>query len=251
MGNFSTRQDLYINKFNNPKVKDIEKTFCIRGSLVDGEKQLIFDTVNPFKQLVSEKDASHEFIITSMYLIYLKNETKQEFQIHLNNLFHGKNMNQDVKHEDDTGCVKILCPASYDGPVNEIDGLLYKPRLRDEMIRKYGGMEITTDSDVLEVNHPLVHFILHHTDRPQYTKLDGDFFKFDKEYLEKMKNFFNATIFEQIHRTRFEDAKITCEVQQILHEKKIVYPSVTFIIQMNGLLIMPGENKMKHLTKKL
>jgi hypothetical protein len=253
MGNFSTRQDLYINKFNNPKIKDIEKTFCIRGTLVDNEKQLIFDSVNPFKQLISQKDASHEIVVTGMYLIYLKNETKQEFKINIDNVFVGNNMNQDVKHEDDTGCIKILCPASYDGPVNEIDGLLYKPRLRDEMIRKYAGMEIPNDEQlVFEINHPLVHFILHHTERPQYTKLEDNFFKFEKEYLEKMKNFFKATVFEQIHRTRFEDTKINCDVIPVIsNEKKVIYPCVTFIIQLNGLLIMPGENKMKHLATKI
>jgi hypothetical protein len=256
MGNFSTRQELYINKFNNPKIQDMEKLISIRGTVVPGEKFLIFEDgknfCNPLKSLVSDKDISHAVVITSVYCSFLRNETKHDLILNLNNVFHGNNMNQDVKHEDDTGCLKIFCPASYDGPVNGVDSLVYKPRIQDHILRAYAGMQLPEDDEqlVFEKSHPLVHFILHHTKSPQYTELDG-YLKFEKEYLDKMKLYFKTTVYDQIHVTRFESTKIQCELPQVDDKPKKIQPSLTLIIQFNYFLIMPGENKMKHLAVKL
>lgn len=256
----------------------MDKTLSLRGTLLSGEPNLIFDCENPFKKLITQKDVSHGAVVTSVYVLYIKNETKYDFTVTIDKLFEGNNLNQDVKHEDDTGCLKILCPANFDGTVDGVDSLIYKPRLNDDILREYSGLELPEDENqlIFEKQHPIVHFIMHHTPNPQYTQMENGYIKFEKEYLDKMKLYFKTTVLNHIHVTRFENTRVGCGVPEgrdkpspggggfVPSDKgkeegdkpspfggRFIPPSITFIIQMNYILIMPGENKMKHLAIKL
>lgn len=247
----------------------MDKTLSLRGTLLPGEPNLIFDCENPFKKLITQKDVSHGAVVTSVYVLYIKNETKYDFTVTIDKLFEGNNLNQDVKHEDDTGCLKILCPANFDGTVDGVDSLIYKPRLNDDILREYSGLELPEDENqlIFEKQHPIVHFIMHHTPNPQYTQMENGYIKFEKEYLDKMKLYFKTTVLNHIHVTRFENTRVggrnPVPCGDGVSPKEIslgrdsapcggrIPPSITFIIQMNYILIMPGENKMKHLAIKL
>lgn len=255
-GNFSSRHDVYINRFNNPKIQEMQKTISVRGVVVPGERRLIFengkDSDNPFKGLVSPIDEGHSAVITGIYLLFVRNEMNEDLIVNVNGLFNGKKRNQDVSHVDDTGNMRILCPAKYNNPVTGIDGILYKPRLKHEILQAYVGMEDTIVAEsnqiIYEITHPIVHFILHHMENPPIDKREG-YFHFEKEYIDRVKLFFKNTIYDDIHKTRFEDTKVTCELPVELSEqfkKSIFQQSLTFIIQINYLMIMPGESKMKH-----
>lgn len=250
-GNFSSRQDVYINRFNNPKVQEMQKTISVRG--VVGERHLIFENCknfdNPFKGLVSTVDEGHSAVITGIYLLFVRNEIDKDLIVTVNGLFNGKKRNQDVSHVDDTGNLRILCPAKYNNTVTGIDGILYKPRLKHEILQAYVGMEdaivAETNQVIYENTHPIVHFILNHMDNPPIDHREG-FFHFEKEYIDRVKLFFKNTIYDDIHKTRFEDVKIMCEVENSEQLKKSIFQqSLTFIIQINYLMIMPGESKMK------
>lgn len=259
-GNFSSRQDVYINRFSNPKVQEIQKTISVRGVVVPGERHLIFENgknfYNPFKGLISSVDEEHSAVITGIYQLFVRNELNHDLIVNVTGLFNGKKRNQDVNHVDDTGNLRILCPAKYNSTVNGIDGILYKPRLRHEILQAYVGMEdaiIESNQIVYENTHPIVHFILHHMENPPMVQREG-FFHFEKEYIDRVKLFFKNTIYDDIHKTRFDDAKIMCELPFDLSEqfkKTLFQESLTFIIQINYLMIMPGESKMKHQELKI
>jgi len=125
-------------------------------------------------------------------------------------------------------------------------------------LREYSGLELPEDENqlIFEKQHPIVHFIMHHTPNPQYTQMENGYIKFEKEYLDKMKLYFKTTVLNHIHVTRFENTRVGCGVPEGRDKPSpggggFVPPSITFIIQMNYILIMPGENKMKHLAIKL
>lgn len=260
-GNFSSRQDVYINRFHNPKIQEMQKIISVRGVVAPGERHLIFENCknsdNPFKGIVSTVDEEHAAVITGIYLLFVKNETNHDLIVNVTDLFNGKKRNQDVSHVDDTGNLRILCPAKYNNSVTGIDGILYKPRLKHEILQAYVGMEdaivAETDQIIYENTHPIVHFIIHHMENPPMVQREG-YFHFEKEYIDRVKIFFRNTIYDDIHKTRFQDTKIMCELPLELSEqfkKSIFQQSLTFIIQINYLMIMPGESKMKHQELKI
>ncbi len=124
--NFSSRQDHYVNRFSNPKVVESQKTFSIRGVVIPGDTCLVFNdgkkVINPFIDLISQKDEEHSVIIIGIYILYISNETNHDIRINVNNLFVGSNLNKD--HTDDIGSLLILCPARFNGPVLGMDRIL-------------------------------------------------------------------------------------------------------------------------------
>ena len=126
--NFSSRQDYYVNRFSNPKVQEHQKTFKLRGVVVPGETYLLFDggkrAINPFSELISQRDEEHSVIIIGIYVLYIDNETNHELRINVSNLFVGSNLNKDVPHIDDLGSLLILCPPKFSGPVTGNDRIL-------------------------------------------------------------------------------------------------------------------------------
>lgn len=248
MGNFSSsRQSVYINTLVNPKVQDAQKTISLTGTILPGEKQLIFDCENPFKKLVPQNDDHCKIVITGLYLLYVKNQTAQDLHIHIDKLFHVENLNQDVNHVDDCGSLKILCPANYDNTVNGVDGILYKPRPSYDILKNFSGV-IVPDSQIFEKNHPIVYFINNYMPVPETGVKHENHYEFKKEYIDLVRKHFNNL---NIRETRFDDTRVSCEITQIENNRRKVPQTVMIIIQINYLLIMPGGELMKPLTMKI
>lgn len=269
-GNFSVRRDLYVHHFVNPRIQEKQEQVMVRLMAVPGENRLVCNKSNPFGHVISNKDEGQQAVITGIYVLFIANETKHDVVVRLSGLFETtKQENQDVQHIDDSGALKILCPANYNKAVEGNDRILYKPRLKDDVIRTYAGLEgamlqdqsITLnnadeESIVLEMAHPMVHFII--TNQELLKPESGDlvnrerFFEIKPEFFQKARQFYNDTIHASMHTTRFEETRLSCapprDVLDDIQNKKdpSSLPNVTLVLQLNYLMITPGEPKMRH-----
>lgn len=275
--NFSSRKDVYVHQFVNPRIQDRSEQIMIRMMAVPGETYMVFADgkthCNPFEKFVSRVDDGQEAIITGIYGLFINNESNHSVTMDITGLFESKSQNEDVHHIDDDGKMKILCPAGINKALEGNDRILYKPRLMDETIRMYAGLEMailkdfsvsleTDDSApvMLEYSHPLVHFIVMNMDILQ--PVPGDVIKHDttgylqvtRAFLIRAREFFADKIVRDLHPTRFEETQCSCLApKELLEEAKQrkIYPNVTIVLQMNYLLITPGERKMKHYEIKV
>ncbi len=268
--NFSTRQDIFLNRFSNPRVQELQKTLSIRGTVIPGEKWLTFEngknSVNPFQSLVSPQDASQSVVLLGIYNLFIRNEVNDDIVFRVDNLFVGKSTNEDVNHVDDNGRIKILCPFKYDNSISGADTILYKPRLKAEVLKAYCGLEeciISGQQQIYDKTHPLVHFIL--GNRELLETSSSDFIKHEKtqtyeispEFLKRVQTFFSNTIYDDIHRTRFEETKISCELpKKVIEDNQnrknvAVLPNVIVILQVNYLLISPGDQHLRFIEMKV
>ena len=268
MGNFSTRQDVYINQFSNPKVQELSKTISFRAIVVPGEDKLTFaHETDPFAGMVSPNDEGQQVVLLGIYLLFVNNETKHDVYVDVRGLFQGKRTNQDVPHVDDNGELRILCPASFNNVVLGTDRILYKPRLKDDILRMYAGMERAIvecpKQPVLDATHPMMHFILHSGHLLNPTSVDvyknetSQTYTVDPVFLERVRTFFTHTIYDDMHPTRLEGVSVSGKIPRALSDdvqlKKnaVKLPNVTLIVQINYLLVTPGENKMRHMELKV
>ncbi len=269
-GNFSARRDLYVHHFVNPRIQEKQEQVMVRLMAVPGENRLVCNKTNPFQHLISSKDEGQRAVITGIYVLFIANETKHDVVVKLAGLFETKkNDNQDVQHIDDSGMLNILCPANYNKAVEGNDRILYKPRLRDDVIKTYAGLDVAMlqdqsitlnnadeESVVLEITHPMVHFII--TNQELLKPESGDivkherFFELKPEFFQKARQFYNDTIYASMHTTRFEETRLSCapprDVLDDIQNKKdpSSLPNVTLVLQLNYLMITQGEGKMRH-----
>ena len=274
-GNFSSRKDVYVHHFVNPRTQERQEQIMVRMMAVPGENALVSFNgkreMNPFAHLISNKDEGQHAVILGLYVQYICNETKHDVTMTLSGLFGVSGENQDVKHIDDSGKLSILCPANFNKAVEGNDRILYKPRLRDDVIRAYAGLDSamlrdqsivlsndnnSDESIVLEMSHPMVHFIITNGEllRPESNDLrkrDG-FVEISHTFLKKARDFYRDTIHGDLHTTRFEETQIICapprDVLEDIQNKKnpSTFPNVSVVLQLNYLMVTPGEPKMKH-----
>lgn len=245
--NFSAKQEIYVNDVSNPRVRECTRTLSIRGVVVPGEELLaISGGANPFASLVTSKDENQSAVILGIYTKYIRNETNCDVTFNVSNLFASKSTNEDVNHVDDNGKLKILCPARYDGAVEGNDSLIYRPRLRNNILLTYCGVEenlLSTEEHVLHVTHPIVRFIrenkkLLEPESSDFVELEKNSFQIDPTFLEKTKRFFKNTIYDDIHRTRFEGTLVECKVPKLEQiSDPALYPNITCIIQVDYILV--------------
>ena len=269
--NFSSRQDFYVHTMDNTHTQELQDQIMIRLVPSDGS---IFVPVlpNPFRRLVSEKDDSQKICILGLSLVYICNESKYDVNIQIQNVFDvAIKKNEDMAHMDDTGCLKILCPANFNGPVLGNDRILYKPRLNLDIIRNYAGLNILdinikpmqqenqNDMTLLELAHPIVYFILNNEEKLQefgsgnqvQRTADPNFVKVETTYLNRVKEFFKNTIYDDLRMTRFDDVKIGSVIpkglfDELQNRKHATQMSIVVIVQINYLQISSGGGKIKH-----
>jgi hypothetical protein len=275
MGSFSSRLDVYVKRFSNPKVQELQKTFKFRGIVVPGEKYLLFEDgkrfINPFSnEIISRTDEEHSIVILGIYILFIDNETNYNLSINVNSLFAGSHLNQDVPHVDDTGNISILCPAKYSGAVNGIDRILYKPRVCDSVLRACAGMEevivaplpANQDPLILDITHPLVYFIIENmtileaTHAHFHRNAHSETYHISREFALRAQSLFRATIYNDLHKTRFADTQMECLLPKQLcdemsgRKNDAFVPNVTGILQLNYLSILPGQSKMGFMELK-
>lgn len=262
---FSTRQDLYTHHFTNPRVSEISQEFHYRLIASAGESHFKFpngkEFINPFPNLVSDKDMFQHIFVTNISLLFLDNETKFDTICQIEGLFgNSAESNEDVKHTDESGKFSILCPANYAGTVKGNDSILYKPRLKDEILKTYAGIaeaivnpgELLADS--YEITHPLCYFIVNneHLLEPlpgDIEKVGETLYKFDGKFVERVREYFRNTIYNDMHATRFDEAKISMKIPPELQDelrKSKNSPNVTIIVRLAGLLVSSGELRLKN-----
>jgi hypothetical protein len=277
--NFSNRADVYINEFSNPKVKESQQTIHIRGIVIPGETFLLFGEegkrfINPFADLVSSRDEEHSVIVLGIHLLFVDNPTRHDLRINVTNLFAGTGINKDVPHIDDLGSLVIMCPAKYSGTVNGNDRIVYKPRMKDVFLREYAGMEEEIieangnsvdlpDRHYFHITHPIVVFIIKNREVLEpgnsdfYRNKESDTYSISDAFLQRVKTFFKLTYYNDIHKTRFVDTKVECNLPKELYEEMIgrkndaFVPNVSLIVQVNYLSILPGEEKMRHIEMRV
>ena len=262
---FSSRKDIYLHRFSNPSIKECVCQTMVRMVYNDGNAlELCGD--NPFANIVSMVDENQKIVIQGVYLLFVNNEFKKDLEISISHLFDlPAHKNEDIHHPDDTASVKIICPQSFNGSIDGNDRVIYKPKLRDELIRKYAGLEQAilepqsiqmpgpTENEVKEVfeeTSAIMGFIFDNTahlkpSSSDVKKLGECYYEIDGEFLERVRTFFKNTIFDDIRYTRFEDCRIDCKA------KGTPGMSVSVIVQLNYLLILSGDSKMKQDEIKL
>ena len=250
--NFSSSKDVYMHTFKNPKVKRCSKQISIKSK-----------DNNPFKDLVSSID-EHQYVhILGLYVNYISNDTPNTLEYVLSGLFEGvggKNQNEDVKHVDDCGMVKIICPANYDQEVKGNDRILYIPRLPDDILEAFSGLgeimmkknELDSEYILLELTNPIVYFIKYYSKEHLNPKPDEfimhpetGYYEIKVEFLNKAREFFKNTIYDDFHPTRFENTEISC--------KNGDGGNVFILLEIHYLLItnMPDANVLKHSKIKI
>ena len=271
--NFSTRQDHYVNRFSTPKVIESQNTFSIRGVVIPGETHLTFSNgkrvINPFVDIISQKDEEHSVIIIGIYILYISNETNHDVRINVSSLFVGSQLNKDIPHTDDIGSLIILCPARFNGPVLGMDRILYRPRLCDSVLCAYAGMEdaimtqpIGEEPLILDITHPLAYFIAQSEKELEPTHWDfhknpkSDTYYIGAEFAKRAQVFFKSKIYDDVHKTRFIDTRVECQLPKpLLEETRAIKndalaPNVTCIIQVTYLSILPGQPKINVMEVK-
>lgn len=251
-GNFSTRHDVYLQQFVNPLVQEAVHRLSIRVQAKADGRLVIVGTENPFARIVSDKDLAQSAIITGIFLLHLRNEvTDAPVEIVVHGLFVGKNQNQNVPHTDDTGELRIMCPAGFDDVVTGNDQILYKPRLRDEVVRAYAGLDeafMNEEATTLPENHPIVHFVSTNAKHLELQSRDfthnptSKTYDLNPEFLAKVKRFYANTIHEDMHPTRFEGTYVDCRTTAL---PPAPGTSVMCVIQVNTLIVTPGEPRMR------
>jgi hypothetical protein len=279
-GNFSSRKDVYVHHFVNPRIQERQEQVMVRMMAVPGENALLSlngkREMNPFAHLISDKDEGQQAVIMGIYVLFINNETKHDLMMELSGLFNAGGLkNQDVQHIDDSGKLQILCPAGFNKSVEGNDRILYKPRLKDNVIRAYAGLDTAllkeqsitlnekddSESIVLEMAHPMVHFIITNTEllKPESSDVvkRERFLEIRPEFFNKARQYYADTIHNDMHVTRFEDTKLACapprDVLDDIQNKKdpSAMPNVTVMLQINYLIVTPGEPKMRHQEIKL
>lgn len=253
--NFSSRRDIYLHQYRNPRVSEKSYKLMIRLTPSGFRPSAL-----PFAQLVSDKDAGQYAIITGIYLLFVNNESAEEYRPLLRGLFPAtEEKNEDVQHTDDSGKLTIICPAQFNGPVEGNDGLLYKPRLTFDKLMNYAGLEQafshsqTQQEEAIYVtqDHPIVHFVKFHQDILSPTTSDmihhekAGHYELTRDFYERVCAYFCANIKMDLRPTRFDEAEFTCNKLPKGDEL------VSFVVQLDYLLVMPGEGKMSHKEIKL
>ena len=266
---YSTRRDLYLHQFVNPRVQEHSTQIMIRGTIVPGENRLVFPNqklhCNPFSHLVSDRDPAQQAVILGMYVLFINNEIESNVELIISDLFTRVAENQDVNHPDDSGQLRILCPAGYNRSVEGNDRILYKPRLSDKALRAYAGLDeaILKDSGVqlggdasqlhlLPITHPLIHFIITHQE--ELEPVHGDMTKHESsghfeirpEFMARVRQYYSDNIHKDMRPTRFDDTTVYCAVGSREEKEGKCLPNVTVILQVDYLMVVPGERKMKH-----
>jgi len=274
-GNFSSRKDVYVHQFVNPRIQERQTQVMVRMMAVPGENAMLTHNgkreINPFADLISDKDETQKAVVLGIYVSFIGNETKHNVTMELSGIFETSEENQDVQHIDDCGKLQILCPANFNKAVDGNDRILYRPRLRDEVLMAYAGLDhamlkehsivVANDNNndesiVLEMTHPMVHFIITNSEllKPESSDVvkRDQFVEIKPEFYNKARQVYTTTIHNDMHMTRFEETKIVCapprDVLDDIQNKKdpTALPNVTVVLQINYLIVTPGEPKMRH-----
>jgi len=273
MGNrFSSRQDLYLHEYHNPLVQDFQLSRMYRFTTGGGDTHLVQvpNVSNPFEGVISPADVHQTAVLTGINLVYVCNEFPNWAPtFELSGMFDVAGDNQDATHPDFTGQIKIICPASLNAPVKDHDRVLYRPRLKEDVIRTYAGLNdailnpqtvsMTRPGDqapieVFDESSPIVQFINQFGHK--LSPASGDIVKHgDKHYqvsapfLTRVREFFKHTIYDDMHYTRFDNARLQCE----LPPDARIPPglSVSFVLQFCGILISPGNQMNNHRTLRV
>lgn len=246
--NFSTRRDYWIHKYSNPRVEKFQTQLLIRLEAgPDGAIKCVDS--NPFQErIINPNDDHQRVIICALSHSYVRNELSIDAEVRIEQLFTPK---APGNHVDHTGCVRVICPSRFQGSVAPHHQILYRPKLYDEYIELYSGLEDAVVATVrneggvcvLEDNHPLLYFIRENLERLEITplrRLENGFCEIPAEALDRAQQFFRNTIYEHILPTRFEDTKIVCD------NKTAEAGSICIMFDVEYLVITPGELKLKH-----
>lgn len=275
--NFSaSRKEYVIRQYTNPRVKQCDNTFMVRMHYTGGDS-LAMENPNPLQSLVSPGDENQRIIIEGMYLLFVNNEFDLDLEVNVTDLFGlpRAHRNVDVSHTDDTAKVTIVCPRRMNGKVPEMDAYLYRPKLALETLERYAGLEPailepqsiqiptkTNDQDpqeevsreeVFENGNPIVAFIMTHQEALK--PVSGDFektgednaspyYKISGPFLERVRTFFQDTIFNDMRYTRFEGCKFECRLPE---GGRVTNASanLSFILQIKYLTVSPGDPRMR------
>lgn len=238
MGNrLSASRDLYLHEYKNPCIVPFQlaKLYHCRDA-----------DLAPFAGIVSETDKHQKAVVTGIYLLFVYNNAHDAVEVRFSGLFDGGTI--EGVHPDDANQITIICPPDTNGQVAPIDATLYMPRLREDYIRMYGGLEDVmmqprtlgdTDVEIVKSDEdPLYRFCL--VCATPLKAASNDIFKDDKSghfhikkaYLERVRTFFKNTVMDDIRYTRFETVKVECNVPS---------SEASFIVQINGYLISPTK----------
>lgn len=243
---------LCSNSTNKIGSKTVCVKFCVNqnGNLVPTES-----TKHPFKHIVSQVNNDQQAIVTGLYIKFMQNDFADEnTKIEITNLFDSENDND----EDDTRPIYVTCPAKYHGIFSVSDELIYQPALKREEILMYATqekalfepsvVELLMDNEepgesiLFEETHPLIScLVMKHISLSELSKIEHDgktYYGLKNETIEKLKESYNNTIFDNIHYTRFENCKIACnlKVKQELDQPIEKQKGIVIVLQINYVL---------------
>lgn len=163
--------EICIKEYINPVATEKRDTFLVTqgGPL----------TTNPTADRV---------VILAIYLRCTKNDGLEPVQIQIHGLASRKP-------------IAVVCPANYNGKVLEsCDELLYKPRIKPHILRKFVGMEEAVEKvgNLVHESNPIIPFILDNEEHlgKEMEKREKGFYYLNDAYLERVKRFFTNAILD-------------------------------------------------------
>ncbi len=109
---------------------------------------------------------------------------------------------------------------------------------------------------ILDITHPLAYFIQQSEKELQPGHWDfhknpkSDTYYIGAEFAKRVQVFFKSKIYDDVHKTRFIDTRVECQLPTALFEEvctrknDALVPNVICIIQVTYLSILPGQSKI-------
>lgn len=242
---WSTRHDFYVHQFSNPRVQTFAKEM-----IIDVHK---CNNANPFINIVDNQCIDQKAVLVSIKLKTMINGYQDGVSVFLSDVY-----------PDQERPLQITCPSQFEAVIPDIDSTVYKHELAQDKIEMYAGLDRTilkdknpsenSDYECFPHNHPIVEFIKLHGTLLQPE--DGDFVKKEGEtktyylvkntFISKVRDFFSNHIFNKMKYSRFENARVVCELPAVEEKQTLL-----IVLMVTYVLINPGTGELIHTEERL
>ena len=240
----STRHDHYLHNFQNPRVQSFSKEFVLDMNDCNN--------TNPFQKIIHPDSIDQKAVVCSVTLKTLINGYDQDIAFFISNLY--PNQHQPIQ---------IVCPSNTSENVDTLNRLIFKHEVAYDKIQLYAGLDDVvlrsnqdSDYECLQLNHPLVEFILKHGSK--FNPQDGDVIKKKGDtgtyylirdtFLKNIREFLKTHVYDKMNYSQFKDSKVFCVFP---HDKEADKKTLLLILNVNYVLVNPGIGELIHTEEKI
>lgn len=179
-----------------------------------------------FTKLLSPVDENENLVLLDMHVVHIHNETPVDIRVQIHHAFDNSNEPP----------IETLCPSRYSNVVSNVDSHIYRQKLKYNVLRAVIGYESYLREDriqiiqnnenddesqpspfiILSADDPLVFLLLTFKHKlplseKDFRQRDHNFYQLNPSCLQEVRRFFETTVFDMIHYTRFSQTRATAE----------------------------------------